>query len=133
MVNREVWAKPGQTAIGPEGSLGGGAPGPTGYAGGTCDRRGLPDPKVANPLSAACARWSICVIMRGKVALLGCVRSARPRLFGHGAVTHDVVSPRGHKRRVKKRDRAVLLVDDRVEHVTGFPIETTGGLASGST
>ena len=41
-------------------------PGPIGYAGGTCDRRGLPNPKVANPLSAACARWSICVIVRGK-------------------------------------------------------------------
>ena len=42
-------------------------PGPIGYAGGTCDRRGAAQPKVANQLSAACAPdGQIGVIVRGK-------------------------------------------------------------------
>ena len=63
------------------------------------------------------------MIVLGKVALLSGVRSASPGFLGHGTVVHNVVPPRGHKLRVKERDRAVLLVDNRVEHVTSFPIK----------
>jgi hypothetical protein len=66
------------------------------------------------------------VIVRGKVGLLGGTRSARPWFLGHGTVVDNVVPPRGHKLRIKERDRAVLFVDDGVEHVTGFSVKHDG-------
>jgi len=64
------------------------------------------------------------------VAIVGGMRLAMPRFPGHGTVVHDVIPPCGHKLRVKKRDRAVVLVDQGVEHVPGFPIEHDGRVGS---
>jgi len=61
--------------------------------------------------------------MRGKVVIMGGAHLSKPWLPGHGTVTDDVVPPRGHKLWVKERDRAVLLVDDGVEHVIRFAVE----------
>jgi len=36
------------------------------------------------------------------------------------------VTPRSHKLRVKERNGAIALPDDRLEHIIGFPVEDDG-------
>ena len=50
-------------------------------------------------------------------------QAAWTRPSRHRAIADDVVTPRGHKLRVKKRDGAIPLLDNCVEHVIGFPVE----------
>src|SRR5437868_568385 len=50
-------------------------------------------------------------------------QAAWTRPSRHRAIADDVVTPRGHKLRVKKRDGAIPLLDDRVKHVVGFTVE----------
>src|ERR1700730_11355599 len=71
------------------------SPGPTGYAGRTCDR-GVAQPKVAVKYPQIRAGWSIGVTVRGRLASVDRVRAARTRLPGHGAIVQHIVSPRGH-------------------------------------
>jgi hypothetical protein len=72
------------------------------------------------------ARPSIGVTVRGRLAALDRLRSARPRLSRHGAVAQYIVSPRGHEPWLAKRYRAVSPLDDGLEHVIRFTIKRDG-------
>src|SRR5438552_461585 len=64
--------------------------------------------------------------VRRRLTAMDDVRSPRPRLPGHGAITQHIVSPCRHKSGVPKRYRAVSLLDDRLEHVIRFAIKHNG-------